>query len=162
MPLTMVGVGESQPILHIGGSDKVRILKTSAFVEGRKRFAWFPILPATLIVQVKRCARGHQPRIGDQGFWSAFPSGRNRAYRRRISDDTEEEAGIGSTHGGHEGRRRGRAQAPHQDMGITKGVQDLCSQGGAWATGGRLTVRGCTRRTPYMLRKTRRIRLISG
>ena len=35
MPLTMVGVGESRPILRIGGSDKVRThLETLGFVDG--------------------------------------------------------------------------------------------------------------------------------
>ena len=35
MPLTMVGVGESRPILRIGGSDKVRThLENLGFVEG--------------------------------------------------------------------------------------------------------------------------------
>ena len=35
MPLTMVGVGESRPILRIGGSDKVRThLGNLGFVEG--------------------------------------------------------------------------------------------------------------------------------
>ena len=39
MPLTMVGVGESRPIIRIGGSDKVRT--------HLEWFAWFPISPAT-------------------------------------------------------------------------------------------------------------------
>ena len=35
MPLTMVGVGESRPIIRIGGSDKVRThLENLGFVEG--------------------------------------------------------------------------------------------------------------------------------
>ena len=56
MPLTMVGVGESRPILRIGGSDKVRThLENLGFVEGE----------TVRVVSDDRagegCARGHQP-----------------------------------------------------------------------------------------------------
>ena len=54
MPLTMVGVGESRPILRIGGSDKVRThLENLGFVEGET-------------VRVVSDIAGNQPRIGDQ------------------------------------------------------------------------------------------------
>ena len=50
MPLTMVGVGESRPILRIGGSDKVRThLENLGFVEGET----VSDIAGNLIVQVK-------------------------------------------------------------------------------------------------------------
>ena len=60
MPLTMVGVGESRPILRIGGSDKVRThLENLGFVEGET-------VRVVSDSAGEGCARGHQPRIGDQ------------------------------------------------------------------------------------------------
>ena len=53
MPLTMVGVGESRPILRIGGSDKVRThLENLGFVEG-ETVRVVSDIAGTLIVQVK-------------------------------------------------------------------------------------------------------------
>ncbi len=53
MPLTMVGVGESRPILHIGGSDKVRThLENLGFVEG-ETVRVVSDIAGNLIVQVK-------------------------------------------------------------------------------------------------------------
>lgn len=53
MPLTMVGVGESRPILRIGGSDKVRMhLENLGFVEG-ETVRVVSDIGGNLIVQVK-------------------------------------------------------------------------------------------------------------
>ena len=53
MPLTMVGVGESRPILRIGGSDKVRThLENLGFVEG-ETVRVVSDIGGNLIVQVK-------------------------------------------------------------------------------------------------------------
>ena len=53
MPLTMVGVGESRPILRIGGSDKVRKhLENLGFVEG-ETVRVVSDIGGNLIVQVK-------------------------------------------------------------------------------------------------------------
>ena len=53
MPLTMVGVGESRPILRIGGNDKVRThLENLGFVEG-ETVRVVSDISGNLIVQVK-------------------------------------------------------------------------------------------------------------
>ena len=53
MPLTMVGVGESRPILRIDGSDKVRThLENLGFVEG-ETVRVVSDIGGNLIVQVK-------------------------------------------------------------------------------------------------------------
>lgn len=53
MPLTMVGVGESRPILRIGGNDKVRThLENLGFVEG-ETVRVVSDIAGNLIVQVK-------------------------------------------------------------------------------------------------------------
>lgn len=53
MPLTMVGVGESRPILRIGGNDKVRThLENLGFVEG-ETVRVVSDIGGNLIVQVK-------------------------------------------------------------------------------------------------------------
>ena len=88
MPLTMVGVGESRPILRIGGSDKVRThLENLGFVVGgsviivntmgekasgksglcrRQRRHDHQHARRQCDRQREGGARGHQPRIGDQ------------------------------------------------------------------------------------------------
>lgn len=53
MPLTMVGVGESRPILRIGGNEKVRThLENLGFVEG-ETVRVVSDIAGNLIVQVK-------------------------------------------------------------------------------------------------------------
>ena len=53
MPLTMMSIGESRPIMHIGGSAQVRAhLENLGFVEG-ERIRVVSDISGNLIVQVK-------------------------------------------------------------------------------------------------------------
>ena len=80
MPLTMVGVGESRPIIRIGGSDKVRThLENLGFVEGET------VRVVSDICRQPDCAgegraRGHQPRTGDQDSGLSSIRGRNHEH----------------------------------------------------------------------------------
>ncbi len=61
-----VGVGESRPILRIGGSDKVRThLENLGFVEG-ETVRVVSDIGGNLIVQVKDARVGPSAAIGDQ------------------------------------------------------------------------------------------------
>ena len=68
MPLTMVGVGESRPIIRIGGSDKVRThLENLGFVEG-EMVRVVSDISGNLIVQVKDARVAISRELADMGI----------------------------------------------------------------------------------------------
>ena len=122
MPLTMVGVGESRPIIRIGGSDKVRThLENLGFVEG-EMVRVVSDISGNLIVQVKDARVAISRELATKILVKCMLS-RNQEYKEEDKTMTLKEAKIGSTVTVTKVGGEGALKRRIMDMGITKGVQ---------------------------------------